>query len=154
MAAFALGTGAAPAPGSFDPIAFFEGRTEGDGTLRILMRRDEAIAVRSIGRRGADGSLSVRQTITQGSKPPRVREWVIREVSPGRYAGTLTDATGPVTAETEGNALTIRFSMKGGLQAEQRLVLQAGGRSVANVLRVRKLGILVARVDETIRKVD
>jgi hypothetical protein len=110
--------------------------------------------VESTGRSEADGSMSVRQTIAQGSKPPRVREWRIRSVSPGRYAGTLTDARGPVTAEKRGNALRIRFTMKGGLEAEQWLALQPGGRSAANVLHVRKFGLVVARLDETIRKLD
>jgi len=143
-----------PAAAPFDPLRFFEGRTEGRGTLRILFRSPQPISVQSVGRREPDGSLSVRQTIIQGSKAPRVREWRIRPVSPGRYAGTLGDASGPVTAEISGAALRIRFPMKGGLQAEQWLALQPGGRSAANVLHVRKSGIVVARLDETIRKLD
>jgi hypothetical protein len=143
-----------PAPGSFDMLRFFEGRTEGAGTLSIVMRSAQTMRVQSIGRRESDGSLTLRQTIKEGAKRPRVREWRIRELGQGGYTGTLTDATGPVNARTEGGRLRIRYEMKGGLDVEQWLVPQPGGRSLANEMRVRKFGLVVARVEETIRKLD
>jgi hypothetical protein len=138
----------------FDVMRFFEGRTEGSGTLRVTLRSAQPIRVQSVGRRERDGSLAVRQTISEGSKPPRVREWRIREIAPGRYAGSLTDATGPVTGELKGGKLRIEYEMKGGFGVEQWLTAQPGGRSLANEMRVRKFGRVVAWVDETIRRVD
>jgi hypothetical protein len=135
-------------------LRFFEGRTEGAGTLSIVMRSAQTMRVESIGRRESDGSLTLRQTIKEGAKRPRVREWRIRELGQGGYTGTLTDATGPVNARTEGGRLRIRYEMKGGLDVEQWLVPQPGGRSLANEMRVRKFGLVVARVEETIRKLD
>ena len=156
LAAFAP---APPPPGAgateaFDAIRFFNGRTEGQGVLKVMLRPPTPIRVRSRGRIEPDGTLSVRQTVSQGGKPARTREWRVRELSPGRYAGTLSDASGPVVGEAVGNRLHLRFRMKGGLDAEQWLTLAPSGLSANNVMRVRKFGLTVASLDETIRKLD
>ena len=150
---------APPPPGAgaiqaFDPIQFFGGRTEGQGVLKVALRSPTTIRVESRGRVETDGTLSVRQIISEGGKPARTREWRIRELSPGRYGGTLSDASGPVVGEAIGNRLHLRFRMKGGLDAEQWLTLAPSGRSANNVMRVRKFGLTVASLDETIRKLD
>ena len=80
--------------------------------------------------------------------------WCMRQVSPGRYAGTLSDAAGPVTGYADGNMLHLRFRMAGGLVAEQKLYLQPDGRTVLNRMTVRKLSVVVAKLAETIRQVD
>lgn len=148
----------APAPDAAAPpfavIRFFEGRTEGRGVLKVALRSPQPIRVESRGTVEPDGALSVRQIISQGNKPARVREWRIRELSPGRFVGTLTDASGPVAGEAAGNRLHLRFSMKGGLEAEQWLTLAPGGRSAHNIMHVRKFGLTVASLDETIRKLE
>ena len=56
--------------------------------------------------------------------------------------------------QASGNILRLRFRMKVGFDVDQRLVFAPGGRSVANVMRIRKFGLIVARLDEDIRKVD
>ena len=145
---------AADAAQPFDPIRFFNGTTEGEGVLKVALRSPTEIRVQSRGRIEPDGTLSVRQIVSEGDKPARTREWRIREVSPGRYAGTLSDATAPVVGETIGNRLRLRFRIKGGLYVEQWLTFASGGRSVHNVMRVRKFGLTVASVDERIRKLD
>ncbi len=145
---------AAGAAEAFDAIRFFDGKTEGEGVLKVALRSPTAIRVQSRGRIETDGTLSVRQTVSEGGKPARSREWRIRELSPGRYAGTLSDASGPVVGEAVGNRLRLRFRMKGGLDAEQWLTLAPGGRSAHNVMRVRKFGLTVASLDETIRKLE
>ena len=139
---------------AFDAIRFFAGRTEGQGVLKVALRSPATIRVQSRGQVESDGTLSVRQTVSEANKPPRTREWRIRELSPGRYAGTLSDASGPVVGEAVGNRLHLRFRMKGGLDAEQWLTLAPGGRSAQNVMRVRKFGLTVASLDETIRKLE
>ena len=150
-----LPPGAQPsAAPTFSPQRFFEGDTEGTGVLRIVGHRRRPVHVRGSGRVKPDGLLVLSQSVEEGGKPPRQRRWTIRQVSPGKYAGTLSDAAGPVTGEVVGNLLHLRFRMAGGLAAEQRLYLQADGRSAENRLVVRKLGITVAVLDETIRKVD
>lgn len=135
----------------FDPIRFFEGRTRGTGALKIILRTKQPITVDGIGRIEADGSLVLSQQVTQGSAPPRTREWRIRETSTGHYTGTLTDAAGPVTGDSMGRVLTLRYPAKG-VAIEQILTLADDGRSARNVLTARKMGIAIARLDETIVK--
>lgn len=137
----------------FDPIRFFEGRTRGVGVLKVALHGRQPTAVAGRGRVEADGTLVLSQDVTQGSEPTRTREWRLREVSPDHYAGTLTDATGPVSGETAGGTLTLRFPSKG-TAVEQVLTLSADGRSAQNVLTARKLGVRVARLDETITRLD
>lgn len=138
----------------FPVMTFFEGRTQGEGRLKILFRSAQAIRVESQSRQLADGTLLVEQRIQQQGKPLRTREWRIREVAPGHYAGALSDAAGPVSGTAEGGRLHLRFAMKGGLQADQWLTLAKDGRSAHNVMAVRKFGITVATLDETIRRQD
>jgi len=142
---------AAPAP-PFDALAFFEGHSEGVGTLDKIVGKTEQTRVSSDGTRLEDGSLRLVQHIEEGDKPERKRSWVIRQTAPGRYAGTLTDAEGPVTGSSEGNRLHLEYRMKGGFGVDQWLYLQPGGKVALNRMRVSKLGITVAKLDETIRK--
>lgn len=138
---------------SFDPVAFFTGQTVGEGVLRVVLSKAVPIAVESRGTPQADG-LMLRQTIRQGDKPARMREWTIRKLGPGRYGGTLTDARGPVNMTVRGPRATISYVMKNGMEVRQLLALQADERTVLNHLEVRKFGVRVAQLDETIRKVD
>lgn len=94
------------------------------------------------------------QIVTQQGKKPERREWRIREVSPGRYAGSLSDATGPVEGDVTGNCLHLSYPMKSGLKIEQRIYLQPGGRTALNRMTIRKLGVTVGHLAETIRKLD
>ena len=150
---------ALPAPPPADPGAppfptfrFFAGATEGRGRLRVALHRTVPIMVHGRGRIEQDGTLVLDQTVIEGAKPPRDRRWRIREVAPGRFAGTLSDAAGPVTGEAAGGRLHLRFPMKGGLVAEQWLVPAPDGRSARNLLTVRGHGLAIARLDETIRR--
>lgn len=143
----------AQAPGpAFDPIAFFAGRTEGHGTLRIIAHARQPVLVVGRGAVAPDGSITLDQDVRQGDEPPKHRQWRLHRVAPGRYAGTLTDAFGPVTGEVEGNRLTLAFTMKGGLHARQWLYLQPRGQAARNRLVITKFGVPVASLDETIER--
>jgi hypothetical protein len=146
---------AAPQSGApaqrFDPLLFFNGLSRGEGRLKVAMRARQLVNVRSSGERRGN-TLVVEQRIEEEGKPARERTWEIREVSPGRYTGTLSDAAGPVTGETRGNRLHLSFKVKGGLKADQWLTLAPDGQSAHNILKVRKLGVVVATLDETIRR--
>ena len=149
--AFMLAAAAAP---RFDPLTFFQGRTKGAGRLRVAMRHAHAVEVHGRGRLARDGALLLQQTLEEPGKPSRMRAWRIRRIAPGQYAGTLTDARGPVTGWASGDELRLRYKASGGVVIEQRLVLTPGGRSARNRLTARKLGVVVAKLDETIRKLD
>jgi hypothetical protein len=145
---------AAPSP-RFDAFRFFAGRTQGEGEVRAIFSRKNALRVEGDGRLQADGTLILDQLIERGGAKPERRQWRIREAAPGRYRGTLSSATGPVVGRTDGNVLKLRYRLKqGGLEVRQRLTLEPGGRIAINRLTLRKFGLPVATVEETIRKVD
>ncbi|MFV0623384.1 DUF3833 family protein [Sphingomonas sp. ac-8] len=138
----------------FSPADFFVGRTEGSGTLAVIGGRRTAIRVASIGHVEPDGTLVVTQSVREGDKPVRQRTWRIRQIAPGKFAGTLSDAAGPISGVIDGNLLHLTFRMKGGLTADQRLYLRADGRTVFNRMAVRKVGVVVAVLAETITKTE
>ena len=135
----------------FDPVAFFDGRTRGAGELSIVLRQPRSLTVEGTGRVRADGTLVLRQRVEEEGRPARTRRWEIRRVGPGSYAGTLSDATGPVRAEARGNRLRITYPSGAG-DVEQWLALSPDGRTAQNRLTVKRLGGVIARVSETIRK--
>ena len=117
-----------------------------------MLSSERVVHVHGLGRVDSDGVLILDQTIDEQGKPLRQRQWRIHETSAGRYGGTGTDAAGPITGDVVDNRLHLRFHTKGSLNVEQWLDLAPGGRLARNHMTVRKLGIVVARLDETIRK--
>jgi len=136
----------------FDPGTFFAGHTEGTGDLHIAMRGHRAVRVHGQGHLTPDGTLILAQTVERAGRHPSTREWHLRQTAPGRWQGSLSDAAGPVTATVNGNALHIMFPMKGGLAAEQWLYLTPDGQTAHNTMTLRKWGMGVATLEETIRK--
>jgi hypothetical protein len=100
----------------------------------------------------SDGSLSLIQQVHDQGKPTRHRRWLIREISPGRFTGTMSDAVGPVQIQQIGGKFLFRFSMKGKLAIEQWITPLPGGKSARSKVTVRKLGMRVATSEGTIRK--
>ena len=140
-----------PGP-AFDPVAFFTGPTRGDGKLDQILKDVRTVEVDSIGRPERDGSLTLIQRIAMQGDPPRTRVWKLRQVAPGRYAGSLTDANGPVETLAIGRAIRIRYPIRGGLQVEQWLTALPGGRALDNRMTVTKWGMRVATLRERIEK--
>lgn len=149
-----VGPSAPAAMPTFDPIVFFAGKTHGTGTLHILFSKPRSTDVRGIGVARTADEITLDQDVVQGEGAVKHRTWRLRQTAPGHYAGTLTDAVGPVYADTQGNVLRIVFTMHAGLKVEQRLYLQTGGRVALNTMTVRKLGIVVARLDERIERLE
>lgn len=135
----------------FDPLAFFNGGTRGSGELAIVLRKPRSLTVEGRGRVRADGVLVLRQRIEEEGRPARTRRWEMRRVGPNSYVGTLSDATGPVRLEASGRTLRIRYPSAEG-RVEQRLTLSPDGRTAQNRLTVKRLGVVIATVNETIRK--
>ena len=148
-------TAATPAVAApFDPLTFFAGRTEGTGDFKIVLRRTHHVRVHGRGVLQGDGSIVLDQTVEDGTKKPQQREWQIRQVAPGRYTGTLSEARGTILGETIGDAFHLKYQTKCGTRIEQWITLAPGGRAAHNRLVARKMGVVVARLDETIRKPD
>lgn len=138
---------------TFDPIRFFAGRTQGTGLLKIALHRRQSTLVTGIGMADGDRSIVLDQVVRRGDVQPKHRTWHLQALGGGRYRGTLSDATGPVTGKVDGNQLHLRFAMKGGLDAQQWLYLQPGGQIARNRMVIAKLGLPVASLDETISRV-
>ena len=134
----------------FEPISFFSGRTEGRGTLKKLFSSSVPIIVRGDGSIDADGVFVLGQVILEGDKPPRKRTWRIQRVGDRTYAGSLSDADGPVNITITGNRMHITFKLKDGFLVDQYIFIAADGQSAQNVTIVSKLGIKVAILKEQI----
>lgn len=138
----------------FDPLIFFAGRTEGRGNLKKILSSPTPVIVHGSGSVDQSGTLVLEQEILEGEKRPRKRSWHIRLVGQNIYAGSLSDASGPVKISVEGNRMHISFTMDGGFPVDQYIFLAADGRSAKNIMLVRKLGIRVALLDEEIIKIS
>ena len=135
----------------FDPVTFFTGRTTGEGRLKKMFSSPQVTYV--IGRGRIEGEVLVLdQNVTIAGEKPRDRQWRLRAVAPGRWAGTLSDATGPVNATAAGAVLTIAYTSNEGMGIVQSVTLSPDGRSARNLMKVRKLGMTVATLDETITR--
>lgn len=144
----------APAPSISPLLRFFEGRTSGEVVLRVMLSAPRSLHVESVGTLDASGTLSMTQRIDEPSKPSRTREARLIEIAPGRFAGTLSDATGPVTGTLTGDTLRLRYRIPGHLSVDQRITLAADGRSARNRSTIRRMNIVVGTITETITKLD
>ena len=128
------------------------GARKAKGEVKVVFKSPYGVRVHGRGRIDPNGALVLVQDVLEEGKPPRRRSWYIRETAPGRYAGTLSDATGPVKLEVVGGRFHIKFRMKGGLGVEQWLTAAPDGASVHNSMVIRKFGLKVATLEERIRK--
>lgn len=149
---------AVPTPASAETVVvapvhlFFLGCTQGHGILNIVTRRSRMVTVDSLGRQRPDGTLIVTQTVKQEGKPVTVREWRLRENGLNQFVGTLSGATGPVVGVIYAGALDLRFKIKGGLHARQRISPSQDGNGLLNVMTFRKFGVVVGRLREEIER--
>ena len=139
----------APAARGFDPVAFFTGRTSGHGFLKKAFSARQATRVVGTGR-VEGGALLLDQTVAIAGEKTRERHWRLRQLAPGRWSGTISDARGPVVASAAGAVLTIRYTSDQGMGVAQTVTLAPDGRSARNRMKIRKLGLTVATIDETI----
>jgi hypothetical protein len=152
FAGVSASAGPGPSVSSTDPLRFFEGRTESLSTIRVIMRKPYRSLTIGNGTIEADGVLNLVQRVREDGKAPYDRRWRMRQVGPGRFAGTMSEATGPVSVEKVGERFRFRFKMKGNLAVEQWLMPLPDGRSARSKMSVRKLGVTVARSESVIRK--
>ena len=152
LAAAALLSAPAAAASTDGPMRFFEGRTEGSGTIRTVLGKPYRTRSVGHGRFESDGSLVFVQRVVDDGKPPRERRWKIRQIAPHRFSGTMTEALGPVMIEEIAGRFRFRFRMKGNLSVEQWLIPLAGGTTARNTLTIRKFGVKVGTSEGMLRK--
>ena len=153
-----VATAAVPGPATAtsieNPLRFWEGRTESLSTVKVVMKKPFRTRAIGRGRIRPDGSLELVQRVEEGGNAPKERRWHIRQVGPGRYMGTMSEARGPVTIDEVGGRFRFRFRMKGDLAAEQWLTPRPGGKTAISKLIIKKLGMVVGRSEGTVRKLD
>ena len=152
MIALALSAAPAKANPVAEPLRFFEGRTEMVSLVKIVMKKPYRSRTVGQGHISPDGTLSLVQQVKEDGKQPRQRRWRIRQVGPGRFSGTMSEAVGPVQVQELGGKFRFTFRMKGSLAIEQWVTPLPGGRSAKSKIIVRKLGMRVASSEGTIRK--
>ena len=135
-----------------EPLRFFEGRTEMLSLVKVVMKKPYSSRTVGRGHIQSDGSLSLVQQIYDQGKPASQRRWKIREVSPGRYTGTMSEAIGPVHIQQVGSRFLFKFRMKGKLAIEQWITPLPGGKAARTRMTAKKLGMRVATSEGTIRK--
>lgn len=152
--AFAISIAAPAAAKPSDPMSFFEGRTESVGTVKLAMKKPFRSRAVGKGEILPDGTLNLVQRVEDQGQQPRERRWRVRKVGNGRYAGTMSEAKGPVTVEEIDGRYRFRFRMDGNVAVEQWLIPAADSKSAVSKVTIRKFGILIGRSDAVIRKVD
>ena len=153
VAGAGLAASAAPSQNarSFDAVAFFTGNTTGEGKLKKMFSAAQVVRVTGRGR-VEGGVLVLDQTVSITGEPRRERQWRLRAGAPGRWSGTLSDAKGPVLAQASGAVLTIAYTSDEGMGITQTVTLAPDGNSARNRMKIRKLGMTVATIDETITR--
>ena len=133
---------------------FFVGRTEGQGTVDVMLSGRHAVRDHTRGRIAADGALLLDQVVEEEGKPARRRTWRLVRAGGNRITGSISDASGAVSGEVRGNVLHLRYRLAEGASVEQRITLHPNGRTAANRMTFRRFGLNVATVEETIRRVE
>ena len=137
-----------------NPLRFFEGRTESVGIMKMIMKKPFRVRSIGLGKIAADGTLHLVQQVRDDGEPPKERVWKIRQVAPGKFTGTMSEAKGPVVIEQVGDRYRFRFKVKGNLSVEQWLIPNPDGKSGSSKVTIRKYGMKVASSDGTIRKLS
>lgn len=136
------------------PERFFIGRTEGNGTLKVLLKRSQAVKVQGVGRMEGD-TLILDQVVRVTGEPLERRQFRMRKVSAGHYTGTATDADGPIAGRIADNQLHLTYRLKKQkLDVEQWIAMHPDGRTATNRMTLHKLGLKVGTLNETIRRLD
>lgn len=134
----------------FTPQAGFDGSSEGNGTLRLLVGKQRPFHVVSHGYQTSDGEFRLDQTITFQGEAPNDRSWLLTTISGNHYRGTLSGVAGTVTGYTDGDRLVLRYRVKGPLVMHQILKLSSDGKTIDNAGTITLLGIPVGHLRETI----
>jgi hypothetical protein len=153
-AALFIPASAANERNSHDPLAFFEGRTESVSVVKAMMHKPYRTRAIGVGHIRSDGALDLVQRVERDGEETKTRRWLIKQVGEGRFEGTMSEATGPVTIEEVDGRYRFRFRMKGNLSVEQWLTPQPDWRAATNKLTVKKFGIKVGSSNGIIRKLS
>ena len=92
------------------PLRFFEGRTEMQAVVKVIMKKPYRSKTLGQGRILGDGSLALLQEVYDEGQAPEQRRWKVKQVAPGRYSGTMTEALRREKAGPDGVRPSRRFT--------------------------------------------
>lgn len=121
--------------------------------VKVIAKKPYRSRTVGSGRILSDGSLALIQQVADEGHAPQQRRWSVRQVAPGRYTGTMTEAVGPVRVDEVGGRYRFKFRMKGNLAVEQWLTPLPGGSAARSEVTVHKLGLRVATSNGIVRRV-
>ena len=131
---------------------FFVGRTQGAGTVQVVMSGRH-----NVGDRGRGwlerGTLVLQQVVEEQGRPARNRTWRLTRAG-NRITGSISDARGPVEGEVNGNVVHLRYRSAEGPSVEQWIIFHPAGRTARNRMIFRRFGLEVARLEGTIQRLD
>ena len=137
------------------PEQFFVGRTEGAGTVQMIMSGSHKVRDSSRGRLDKSGALLLDQMVYEEGKPARRRSWRLVRGGGDRITGTISDAIGPVSGEIRGNVFHLKYrARESNAAVEQWITLHPNGRTASNRMVFRKFGFKAATLQSTIRELD
>ncbi|HTU12734.1 MAG TPA: DUF3833 family protein [Allosphingosinicella sp.] len=136
------------------PEHFFVGRTESTGTARIFMSGSHGVRDRSRGRIERGNTLILDQVVEEEGKPARTRTWRLVRAADNRITGSISDARGPVTGSVRGNVIHLSYQSAEGPSVEQWITLDPGRRTARNRMVFRRMGVTLATLESTIRRLD
>jgi hypothetical protein len=142
------------APAAPPPEHFFVGRTEGQGTVRMMLSGRHAVRDRSHGRMEGPGVLLIDQVVEEEGKPARRRTWRLVRQGANGVTGSISDARGPIRGEVNGNVLHLRYTTQENVSVDQWIVIHPSGRTAFNRMSFSRLGLNVATMTGTIRRLD
>ena len=148
-----LAPASATAVGIRQPLQFFSGRTEMISTVKVMAKKPYRSRTMGNGRMLLDGSLALVQQVFDDGKSPAQRNWKMHQIGPGRYAGTMSDAIGPVLVEEVNGSYRFKFRMKGGVSIEQWLTPVPGVEAAKSNMTARKFGLQVATSQGIVRRI-
>ena len=135
-----------------DPLHFFEGNTLMVSTTKIITQKPYLTRSLGRGRIVNEGELLLVQHVNEVGRRQFDRYWHIREMAPGHFRGTMSEASGPVSIEKKGENYLFRFTLADNLKVEQWLIPQS--ESLVSVrVTIRKYGIPVVHSQGWIRRV-
>ena len=135
------------------PEAFFMGVTHGEGTLVQHWKKPRKLHVTGTGSVEPNGDFRLEQDVKYDDGTTESRTWHLHRSGPHSYTATLSDASGEVNGETDGNVFHLRYLLRQpAVYMDQQLYLQPDGRTVLNVATVSILGVPWARLSETITR--
>jgi len=150
--ALTAGLTRATAAEPFDPVVFFTGAIQSQGTLKQMFAKPKHVSTQGVGSVEDDGWLVLEQKVTVEGAPVRQQRWRLRQTGPGKFSGTLTSAAGPVDIQISASTIRIRYKMKDGVRVDQLLTPQPNGLAIDNQSTFHKWGMKVATLTERIEK--